>query len=248
MTLLSILIVGFLLGMKHATEADHLAAVATLATRQTTLLHTVRQGVAWGIGHTLILLLLGGVVLLLGAAVPERLSQALEFGVGLMLVALGIDVLRRVRRLRIHVHAHSHGGGVVHLHAHSHADESVHSLAMHRHQHAPRLPPRALLIGMIHGMAGSAAMVLLSLARAPSLGAGLLYIAVFGCGSILGMALLSTAIAVPLRWSARWLTWLHTGMNAVVGAFSCGLGLFMIYRIGVVDGLLGATLRGEMFT
>lgn len=228
--------------MKHATEADHLAAVATLATRQSTLLQTVRQGVAWGVGHTTVLLVVGAIILMLGKAVPERMAQALEFCVGVMLVVLGVDVLRRLIRQRMHVHVHSHGVGVTHLHLHGHAGESDHRLSQHQHVHAPRLPLRALVIGMIHGMAGSAAMVLLSLAAAPTIAAGLVYIAVFGVGSILGMALLSAAIAVPLRVSARSLTWMHNGMNAAVGAFTCGLGLVMIYRIGIADGLLRGTI------
>ena len=243
MSTLSILLVGFLLGMKHATEADHLAAVATLATRQSTLPQTVRQGVAWGIGHTFVLLAVGTVVLSLGRAVPERMAEALEFCVGVMLVVLGLDVLWRLIRQRIHVHVHRHGSGVRHIHAHAHGGEADHGLSPHEHRHPPRLPLRALVIGMIHGMAGSAAMLLLSLASAATVAAGLLYIAVFGVGSILGMAVLSAAIAVPLRLSARLLTWLHNGLNAAVGFFTLVLGLFMVYRIGIAGGLLLTTAR-----
>jgi len=238
----SILFVGFLLGMKHATEADHLAAVATLATRQSSLLQTIRQGVAWGVGHTIVLLTVGAMVLILGKAVPERLAQALEFCVGVMLVVLGTDVLRRLIRERMHVHVHRHPGGVTHLHVHSHANEADRHAPHHDHAHTPQLPLRALIIGMIHGMAGSAALLLLSLAAAPSIGIGLLYVATFGIGSILGMAACSAAIALPLRLSARSLTWLHKGMNAAVGASTCILGILMIYRIGIVDGLLGVAV------
>src|SRR5262245_7240747 len=242
MIIASILFVGFLLGMKHATEADHLAAVATLATHQATLRQTIRQGVAWGVGHSVVLLAVGAIVLVLGAAVPERMAQVLDFCVGIMLVVLGGDVLRRLSRQRIHVHVHRHPGGVTHLHFHSHADEPDQHLSLHQHAHAQRLPLRALIIGMIHGMAGSAALILLSLAVAPSIATGLLYIAMFGIGSILGMALLSAAIAVPLRVSARSLTWLHSGMSAAVGVSTCVLGILMTYRIGIVDGLLGIAI------
>ncbi len=227
MSELSVLIVGFLLGMKHATEADHVAAVATLATRQATLLQTLRQGVAWGIGHTLVLLVVGGFILCLGKTVPARMAETLEFAVGVMLLVLGTDVLRRVRRqylddrLRGDAAAARRRGPPAHL-------------------HGPRVPRRALAIGMIHGMAGSAAMVLLGLSVAPTVGAGLFYIAVFGLGSILGMVLLSALIAVPLRLSARWLRWLQSSMNASIGMFTCGLGLLIIYRIGVSGGLLQA--------
>jgi len=215
MAYLSMLFVGLLLGMKHATEADHLAAVATLATRQGSLPQALRQGVAWGVGHTVVLLAVGAIVIMLGSTVPPRLGQALEFCVGIMLVALGSDVLRRLPRTPEHFSASSGPG-------------------------ASRLPLRAFFVGMVHGMAGSAALVILSLATAPSIGSGLLYICVFGVGSIAGMAVLSTAIAVPLRLSARSLSRLSIGLNAGIGTFTCVLGLVIMYRIGVVDGLLTA--------
>lgn len=258
MTLFSILMIGFLLGMKHATEADHLAAVATLATRQGTWFDALRQGAAWGLGHTLTLLVFGGLVLGLGQTIPPRFEQALELCVGIMLVVLGWDVLRRMRRQGIHFHAHRHGNGVVHVHAHRHPDridsatevpqfsqlrfsplaEAQHGGDPHEHAHPVLVPGRALLVGMMHGMAGSAALILLSLGVAPSIAAGLLYILVFGIGSVLGMAVLSVAIALPLRASAGALTGLHRGMTAAVGLFSCLLGLWVIYRIGIVERLL----------
>jgi hypothetical protein len=234
---LSVLFVGLLLGMKHATEADHLAAVATLATRQTTLVQTLRQGVAWGIGHTLVLLMVGGFVLWLGKTVPARMSETLEFAVGVMLLGLGADVLRRVRR--------QHRGGQLPGAESVRQVRGLHGCRDSRPEpslqlHVSGVPGRALMIGMIHGMAGSAAMVLLGLSVAPTVVAGLVYIAIFGLGSILGMALLSAVIAVPLTLSARWLGWLRTSMNASVGTITCGLGLVIVYRIGVTDGLLHA--------
>jgi len=243
MTTFSILLFGFLLGMKHATEADHLAAVATLVTRQTNYAQTVVQGVAWGLGHTLMLLLFGGIVLALGRAIPPNLEQALEFCVGLMLIALGADVLRRVVRHRIHFHVHRHGADVAHVHAHSHAEAEVHGLekmqnhAETKHDHPHGLPLRALAVGTMHGLAGSAALVLLSLQTVPTWTTGLVYIALFGAGSIAGMALLSLAIAVPLRLSAR-LAWLHNATTALFGAFSCALGVYVVYEIGFAQGLL----------
>lgn len=238
MNIVSILIIGFLIGMKHATEADHLAAVATLATRQSSLSSTVRQGVAWGIGHTLTLMLFGGIVLALGRAIPRYLEQSLELAVGIMLIALGADVLRRLARQRIHFHVHSHAGGVTHVHAHGHAGEGAHRDSPHRHAHREGLPLRALAVGMMHGMAGSAALILLSLETAQSWSLGLLYIVLFGVGSIVGMALLSSVIAIPLRLSAGHLNFLHYGMTAAIGVFSCVLGVFVVYRIGFVEGLL----------
>jgi hypothetical protein len=236
MTGLFILFAGFLLGMKHATEADHLAAVATLVTRQHSLAQTVHQGIAWGIGHTLTLMLFGGMVLALGTSIPDHLAQGLELAVGLMLIALGADVLRRLVQRRIHFHVHSHESSVMHVHAHSHVGEGAHRYSLHQHTH--KLPRRALAVGMMHGMAGSAALILLSLGAVQSFVLGLLYIALFGAGSIIGMALLSVAIAVPLRFSAGYLGWLHNGMIALVGGFSCVLGALLVYQIGFAERLL----------
>jgi len=267
-TSLSILFLGLLLGMKHATEADHLAAMATLVTHEKSLARTMKVGVAWGIGHTLTLMLFGGIVLALGKAISQRMEQALELAVGLMLIGLGLDVLRRLLRQRIHFHVHGHETGMAHMHAHSHAGEDAHRFSLHRHAHAQGpllrwrpartahgatataasiqyrpahvrgLPLRALAVGMMHGMAGSAALILLSLEAVQSWTMGLLYIALFGIGSIAGMALLSVAITIPLRLSAGHLGWLHNGMTALLGGVSCAVGAFMMYRIGFVEGLL----------
>src|SRR5580765_6227656 len=137
-TALSILVVGLLLGTKHATEADHLAAVATLATRQGSLAQTLRQGVAWGVGHNLTLMLFGGAVLWLGQVVSPRLEQGLETAVGMMLVLLGADVLRRLVRDRIHFHVHRHRPGTVHVHARRHRDVGRDGHPAHRHAHPKR--------------------------------------------------------------------------------------------------------------
>ena len=238
MTALSILAVGLLLGMQHATEADHLAAVATLATRQGSLGQTVRQGVAWGVGHALTLMVFGGAVLLLGQAISPGLEQALETAVGVMLVLLGADVLRRMVRDRIHFHVHRHGPRVAHVHAHSHRGEGAHAESAHRHAHPRRWPLRALAVGMMHGLAGSAALVVLALQALPSAGLGLGYIALFGLGAIAGMALLSAVVALPLRISSRRLTGLHRSMTALIGAGSCVLGIVMVVEIGWLRSLL----------
>lgn len=233
MTLTSILALGFLLGMRHALEADHLAAVATLATRSRSVGQTVLQGVAWGTGHALTLMLFGGTVLVLGLAVPERAAQALELAVGVMLVVLGADVLYRLWREGVHFHAHRHADGVEHFHAHSHRnDRAPHDPARHEHPHPARFPGRALLVGMVHGMAGSAALILLSLEALRSPAWGLAYIAIFGAGSILGMAALSVAIAVPLRLTSRHLARTYAGLSATVGIATVLLGCHIVYRIG----------------
>jgi hypothetical protein len=239
-TLASILALGFVLGMRHATDADHLAAVATLATRSRSVGHTVAQGIAWGTGHTLTLMFFGGAVLVLGAVVPAQAAQALELAVGVMLCLLGADALYRLRRERIHFHAHRHTDGVAHFHAHSHSGEGTpHDPARHEHVHPRGFPARALLVGMVHGMAGSAALILLSLEAMGSPAREFVYIAIFGLGSILGMALLSAAIAVPLRLTSRRLKQTHDGLSAAVGLATLLLGCYIVYRIGAGDGLLG---------
>lgn len=236
MSLLSILLVGFLLGLKHATEVDHLAAVATLAAGRQSLAQTMRQGVAWGVGHAITLMLFGGMVLLLGKTIAPTLERTLELVVGLMLIALGADVLRRLARQKIHFHAH--------VHAHSHAGPAPaqvrHNALGHDHDHAQLgwLPLRALMVGMMHGMAGTAALILLSLEAVQSFSMGMGYIALFGFGSVTGMALLSAMISLPLRLSVGRLTWLHHGITVTFGGFSCLLGAAIVYQIGVVEGLL----------
>jgi len=238
------LVVGFLLGMKHATEADHLAAVATLVTRQPGSARAVMQGVAWGLGHTLTLVLLGGTVLVLGQSVPPRLELALEFGVALMLIALGSDVLRRLVRERLRLHAHRQRPLLTHVHVHGDArgpgrstaggDARPHVDVPHEHPHG--LPLRALAVGTMHGLAGSAALVLLSIQAAQSWKSGLLHIVVFGLGSIAGMAMLSVAIALPLRLSAGRLGALHGSTTGLLGALSCVLGGYLAFEIVFVRG------------
>ena len=234
----SVLLLGFMIGMRHALDADHVAAVASLATRSQSLSGTVRQGAFWGLGHTAMLFLFGTVVLTLDAVVPERLAHGLEFLVGLMLIPLGIDVLRRVINDRIHFHKHRHVNGPIHFHAHSHAGEKGHDPDQHHHDHSRDLPLRALFVGSMHGMAGSAALILLTLQAVDTPSEGLLYIALFGAGSILGMMVLSAVIAIPLRFSAtgQGLTWLHMGLQGTIGMATVAAGIMLAYQIGVTDG------------
>lgn len=234
----TILLLGLLIGMKHAVEADHVAAVASLANRNQSLREALRMGFAWGFGHTVALFAVGAVVLSLDTVMPERIALILEFAVGIMLVWLGLDVIRRLIKARIHFHTHQHRDGTQHFHAHSHATESTHSRSRHKHEHRRAVPLRALAVGLMHGMAGSAALIILTLGEIHSLWLALAYMALFGLGSMLGMAALSIIIAVPLQRMAKHLTWAHSSLNALVGMITIGIGIWVMYNAGVANGLL----------
>jgi cytochrome c biogenesis protein CcdA len=223
-----ILGIGFLLGMQHALEADHIAAVSSIAARRTDIGDIVKHGLTWGLGHTLTLFVFAGAAILVGHAVPEYLARPLEAAVGVMLVGLGAHVLWRLWRDRVHFHQHSHGDGTSHIHAHSHVNEGIpHRNSAHMHQHGFRW--RTLLVGLMHGMAGSAALLVLAVSQVANAADGMLYVLLFGIGSMLGMGALSVVIAVPLAVSARWLTWANRGLQAGVGAITIGIGAMTIY-------------------
>ena len=190
----SVLLLGFVIGLRHALEADHLAAVASLATRTRSLRRALRLGALWGLGHSLTLLLVGGGLLLADRLVPARAAILLEGLVGLLLMVLGLDVICRAVRERVHFHRHRHGT-LEHFHAHSHAGEGSHADSANDHGHDQGLSGRAVLIGLLHGLAGSAALILLAAGRLPSPWWGLVYILLFGLGSILGMALMSCVVS-----------------------------------------------------
>jgi len=218
-----ILGLGFLLGMQHALEADHIAAVSSIAARRSRVGDIVKHGLTWGLGHTLTLFVFAGCAILLGRAIPETVARPLEAAVGIMLVGLGAHVLWRLWRDRVHFHKHGHGDGTVHIHAHSHAGETTpHLRTAHAHEHGFRW--RTLLVGLMHGMAGSAALLVLTVSQASTPAAGLGYVALFGIGSMIGMGALSTVIAVPLAVSARWLTWANRGLQGAVGIVTIAIG------------------------
>lgn len=235
--MLSVLVLGFLIGLQHATEADHLAAVASLSTDARSLREAATLGMVWGLGHTTTLVICGGAVLLAGRVIPDKVAQGLEFAVGVMLIVLGASALRRVVRNRLHFHIHAHGAQE-HYHAHSHYGHANHAQDLHHHGHCAGFSMRALLVGMIHGMAGSAALIVLALGAVDSLWQGLLYIVLFGVGSVIGMAVLGAAISVPLRYSARGLTLVHNGLEVMVSVVTVGFGLYIVYDVGLAGGLL----------
>ncbi len=248
---LPILLLGFFLGMRHATDSDHVVAVTTIVSRQRSIGSAVWTGIFWGIGHSLTLLVVGGAIILFGIVVPARLGMSLEFGVALMLILLGTLNLRATFRSvesvveGQHQHAHQHGD---YVHNHSHGHDRV----THGHP-AEAVPPakldryfgsrkfyqtlRPLVIGTVHGLAGSAAVALLVLPIIHDPSWAMAYLLVFGVGTIAGMMLMTAAIAVPVSYSTRF-QFLQRHLGTAAGALSLGFGLFLVYQIGFVQGLL----------
>ena len=235
LSIVSLLALGFVLGLKHAVDADHLAAVSTIASERRSLFRSSLVGALWGLGHTLALMVAGIAVIVLHFQISQRTTQALEFCVGLMLVILGANTLRKLARGGyVHVHVHEHGG---HRHAHPHVHEGAHQEEPHSH-HGLRFGVRPLFIGIVHGLAGSAALMLVVLTTISSPVVGLLYIVVFGIGSIGGMMVMSTLFALPARFTANRFTRANFALRGLAGLFSLSFGLFMVYEIGFVDHLL----------
>lgn len=228
--MISLLLLGFLIGMRHAMEADHLAAVAAISTQQNSVRSTIKHGLVWGLGHTTTLLLFGSMIIWMDTVMPQQIAGYLEMAVGFMLVILGLDVLRRVIRDRIHFHLHRHKNSAAHFHAHSHSGETGHQQSTHQHTHDHGFPLRTLFIGLMHGMAGSAALILLTMESIDSLWMGILYMLLFGLGSMLGMGIISAIIAIPLRASAKGLTWMHNGLQTGIGVLTLGLGITIIVK------------------
>jgi sulfite exporter TauE/SafE len=223
---------GFTIGLLHATEADHVTAVATLVSRNKKISKASLLGALWGVGHTLALFLAGLAVMLLAVNIPERLSLTFEFGVGIMLVFLGLSVIGDVRNRLFrawkmatsrHTHPHAHGGRI-HVHPHTHGEE-------HAHGH------KSIIIGMVHGLAGSGALMLVVLSTVDSVWNGLAYIALFGIGSIVGMLAISTAIGVPFALTAGRFDKMNRYIRVGASLLSIGLGISIMYEIGIVEKL-----------
>jgi ABC-type nickel/cobalt efflux system permease component RcnA len=231
---------GLVFGLKHATEADHIVAVSAIVSEQRNLLRSALVGALWGIGHTASLIFVGIIVLALRVAVPERVASWLEFGVALMIIALGASALLRGARRRrsdVHLHQHKHDG-ISHIHIHFHEHEAQHTEPVAAHSHAvSRIGFKPLLVGAMHGLAGSAALTLLVLTQINSTALGLFYLAVFGIGSIAGMLLMSGLIGLPFWLSARKFNGVHEGMHTVAGALSIVFGLWYAYETAIASGL-----------
>ena len=262
-TELEILAMGLLLGIRHAFDADHLVAVTTIVSEYRNPLRAIWIGVSWGLGHTTTLFLAGGTLLLLNVRIPDRLGLFFEFLVGIMLVFLGIQTLLSFRRRKIHIHAHHHSDTEPEAHKHFHVHEET---ASHAHSHSARwvdlskiviadiipgehravgdrgaLTPffrvKSYVIGTVHGLAGSAALMLLVLANIRSVWVGVTYILLFGLGTVVSMGLISIFISLPFSISGR-IPPLSRAIQTVAGALSIVFGLGLMYQIGIAEGLL----------
>jgi hypothetical protein len=247
--LASLLLLGFFLGMRHATDADHVVAIATIVARQRTLRGSALIGAAWGVGHTITIMAVGGAIILFGVVIPPRLGLSMEFAVGVMLVLLGVLTLtgagRRGGAAIGHRHAHAHGD-YVHSHPHAH-DAAGHG---HTEDRTPLaqldrsilggLPmyryARPLVVGLVHGLAGSAAIALLVLTiiREPAWAIG--YLLLFGVGTIGGMMLITLVLAAPFALTSGALPRFNWQLRVASGLVSFGFGLFLVYDIGFAAG------------
>ena len=255
---LAILAIGFFLGMRHATDPDHVIAVSTIVSRERSVTKAAFIGVLWGVGHTLTILAVGAAIILFGLAIPVRVGLTMEFCVGLMLILLGVLNLTGAMRWMSekfspahpavageHAHLHQHDAKL-HFHWHSHAPASEH--------HAESLTPpqslersfagldvyqalRPLFVGIVHGLAGSAAVALLVLSAIRNPKWAVLYLLVFGVGTIAGMMLITSIIALPFSVAGYRFGWLNRGLVTGSGILSLVFGLFVCYQIGFVDGL-----------
>jgi high-affinity nickel-transport protein len=237
-TPLSIVLFGLLLGMRHATDADHVVAVTTMVSREYSIRRAALIGALWGIGHTVTVVLAGGVILWLGVVIPRRTGLALEFTVALMLIALGVFNLRGLLEWL----KERFGNGPQATRAQQEFRET--DLANHAALFDPwlgRLPffqiLRPLLVGVIHGLAGSAALALLVLPIIHEPAWALAYLVVFGAGTIAGMMLITAAIAVPVTFTVKRSAAVHRRLGVASGLLSTAFGVFLVYQIGFVQGL-----------
>lgn len=248
--LISIIAIGFFLGMRHATDPDHVVAVTTIVSQQRSAKRAALIGVFWGFGHTLTIFLVGSAIILFNVVIPVRLGLAMEFSVSLMLIVLGgwnlasfANTVPAIAAARdgTHTHTHSHGG-FVHTHVHRHDPEGMshgqNAVASHDRNLAGRSLyqlTRPLAVGIVHGLAGSAAVALLILATIRNPKWAIVYLLVFGMGTIAGMMLITMSIASAFH-VARGQNFLRR-IALASGLLSLGFGLFVAYRICVVSGL-----------
>lgn len=231
------LVLGLLLGAKHSLDPDHVVAVSTIVTQYRNPLRACWVGTSWGLGHTTTLILVGLVIVGLRLQFPTNLALFFEFSVGVVLIILGINVLLKYRRRQVHVHAHTSPRSS-HRHFHSHGETLNHSSIHHRLLPGkPFFRGKSYLVGTVHGLAGSAALMLLVLGTIQSPIASFTYIFLFGLGSMVAMGVLTICIAIPFAISAKVAPGLNQVVQLATGAVSVFFGAFVMYETGFLQGL-----------
>lgn len=221
------LLLGFSQGMVHATDADHMAAVGTIVSERKSVWRSAVVGGIWGVGHTAALLAVGAAVLFLDLEISERVETLLESFVGLMLIGLGLNVFRKLlKAATAHLHTHEHGEKA---HAHLHIHEKTEKAVPHSH-HGLEFSPRALIVGTIHGLAGSAGLMLIMVPTIDTKVVGILYIVIFGVGSIGGMMLMSFLVGLPFHLTALRFNQFNKGLQVAAGIISLSLGVTIVYE------------------
>lgn len=242
---------GFLLGMRHATDADHVIAVTTILNRSRRFLDTTLIGALWGLGHTVTVVIVGVLIIAFNVVIPPAVGLAMEFAVALMLIGLGVlNLTGGMRRIteRFTPPAPIHGHPHAHLHAHDESAEHEHAHAhLHGHGSDPKLGMletfgwfhllRPVVVGLVHGLAGSAAVALLVLATIQDTATALVYLVIFCVGVAGGMALLTTVIGLPFMVSRARSAQINRWLTLGSGVLSLAFGLLLAYQIGIVDGL-----------
>jgi sulfite exporter TauE/SafE len=214
LTLFSILSLGFILGIKHAIEPDHVIAVSTIASKSKKLWQSTLAGVFWGIGHTATLLIVGVILIVMKNEISDKVSMSLEFLVGIMLVYLGTMNIINFRKKKQHTHLHPHS-------------EQTNNKTSYL---------KSTAIGLVHGLAGSAAMVLLTMTTVDSAWEAALYILVFGAGTIIGMLCFTTILGIPFVFSSRKYS-INRTLAVIAGVVSLVFGIYYMYNLGVTEGL-----------
>src|SRR3954451_4060020 len=261
LNVVSFLFLGFFLGMRHATDADHVVAIATIVSRERSIAGSALIGAAWGIGHTMTVMAVGAAIIVFGVVIPPKLGLSMEFAVGIMLVLLGILTLTGTGRAvgAAHAHANIPGGHAHDLHDHLHAHgDYVH---MHPHGHDPdahghaedqtplaRLDRsgfgrialyqwlRPFVVGLVHGLAGSAAaaLMVLSVIREPVAALG--YLLLFGLGTVVGMMLITLILSAPFAFTAVNLPKFNWRLRVASGVIIFVFGVVLVYGIGFAEG------------
>ena len=224
---------GLLLGIQHALDPDHLIAISTIVSEHKSFKWASVVGAFWGLGHTTSLFVVGLAVIGLRITIAPQIAAGLEFLVAIMLVALGLNVLWKAFGVeKIHLHAHAHNPEThVHFHVHERSPDE------HSHTHPFKSMRRPFMVGMVHGLAGSAALMLLVLTTIPSALAGLVYILIFGIGSVGGMLLLSGMIGLPFIFTAQRFKLLNRWIRLLAGAASIAFGFFLGWETGFAQGV-----------